>query len=117
HNIFQILPKYSDISISETMLINGQSYVKRDGLWHPEDGVQSIALPGSVFINPSYVTTDLDIVNFFRRELTGAQDFRGGAALEPVNGVPTQVFTFKIAQYGAFCDTGTTRDPSPHNQP
>ena len=88
---------------SETMMINGQFYVKREGAWLAQDGTQLSAFPGGVIPDRTDLRSALEIATFFRYELSVAWDFRAGAA-ESVNGVQTQPFTFKLAPYSPRVD-------------
>jgi hypothetical protein len=101
---------------SETMMINGQFYVKSEGAWRAEDGTQLSAFPGGVLPDRMDLLSALDIATFFRHELSVAWDFRAAAA-DPVNGVPVQAFTFKLAPYSPRADGTIEPPPDAQNRP
>lgn len=116
-NSFYIRTNQTAYGSSETLQINGQTYIKSDGSWLTQDGMSIRAFPGGVSVSRVDLRSDLDTITFFRHELAVAWDFRP-TTVEPVNGVPTQAFTFKLAPYSPRVDgviepfpDGQTRPP------
>ncbi len=99
---------------NETLMSNGQFYVKSDGTWLKQDGTLTIVFPGGVSIDGAGLWTELDNITFFRRELIAAWDFREVSAAAPGNGVPTQAFTFELAPYSLRA--GGIIEPFPDGQ-